>query len=793
MKFVQVVGHRGVPSLFPENTLDSFRRALELGVDAIELDVRLTRDRRLVIVHDETVDRCSNGSGPVREFTFDEIRALDFGAWKGERFAGTRIPTFEEALDTIFAAAPSAFDLLIELKEDDDECTAAICRELEKRNLVERCVLLSFYASQLVAANRLLPDIRLQGFRMEDLKTSVPDAYRLFMRLCIWRNALSKEAIDRFHTMGIEVDTVPVDNAAQLDEILPYDLDSITTNAADVVIPLLRERGLRLPETAPAWRVHGAGLDNLLLEQLAVAPCGKEELLVRIDAIGLCFSDVKLIRAGESHPKIRHGLAERPLIPGHEAVMTVIRRGRDVPAQFAIGSRWVIQCDIFIGGESCAFGYGMDGGFTRFSRLDRRVWEGETRSWLLPCPAGLTDAAAALIEPWTCVNAAYRITRRTVPRQGGRVLLAAEPGNSTLWRAGELLRRAEPETVVALNLSPEAAAALHLELNRPVQSADSLPEGVEFDDIFCCGIGDRALGEAVLSRSARSAVVNFIGAMPGEPWKLDVGALHYRNLYYQADSGNDLSASYCKARRSALASGGTAWFAGGAGAMGQMHVQLALESAAGPSRILVTDLDPVRIGHVTDRLAPLAAKRGVELRFLNPSALDAEAFEQELKTFAPKGFDDVVILVPSAAVVQQAAGHLAAGALLNVFAGIPAGEGAELSIRDTVGRGCRFTGSSGSSLADMVDTLDRAASGNLRPERALAAVAGMNAVKMGLEAVAAGRFPGKTVIYPDCPDLPLTPLDGLAGTDPEAAAALDAEACWTSESEHILRKNWSKA
>ncbi len=791
MNFYRVIGHRGVPSQFPENTLGSFRRALELGVDAIELDIRLTKDRRLVVTHDETVDRCSNGSGFVRDFSFGEIRKLDFGSWKGAQFAGTCIPTFEEALDLIFSLASTDFELLIELKENDDQCTEAICRELKHRGVDNRCTVLSFHANQLEHAHRILPELRLQGFRSHDFKTSAPEIEAQLTRICIWREQLTHEEIKQAHAGGIEVDTVPVDNAEQLDRILPFDLDTVTTNAADVLLPLLRERGLRLPNTNPSWRLHGTGLEQLTLDPVSLSPCASDELLVQIDAIGLCFSDVKLIRAGESHPKIRKNLTGQPLTPGHEAVMTIVQRGRQTPERFAPGSRWVIQCDIFIDGKSCAFGYGMDGGLTRYARLDRRVWEGETHSWLLPCPTVLTHAAAALVEPWTCVNAAYRIGHRDKPQKGGNVLIATEPGNQTEWKAGELLRQAEAANIVTWNLAPQTVKQLEQELNRPLYPVSELPESMEFDDIFCCEIEDPAFGEALLAHAARSAIVSFSGRAPEAAWKLDVGALHYRNLYYQGDTGTDLSAPYRQERRLGIKPGGSVWFAGGAGAMGQMHVQLAIESATPPARILVTDLDDARIAHVKQRLAPLAEKAGITLVLRNPGSSDAKSVDQMLNDFAPDGFDDLMILVPSAAVAQQGAKHMKAGALMNVFAGIPAGETAAFPIAATIGRGCRFTGSSGSSLDDMADTLSLAASGNLRTERAMAAIAGMNAVKEGLQAVAAGRFPGKTVVFPFCPALPLTPLNELAAIAPEVAAALDADGCWTAEAEQLLLQRWS--
>jgi glycerophosphoryl diester phosphodiesterase len=93
-----VVSHRGEHLAHPENTLPAFQAAIEAGADFFELDVRTTSDGRLVLMHDGTVNRTTDGTGRVRELTFDQIRALDTGSKFEAKFTGTKVPTFEEAL-----------------------------------------------------------------------------------------------------------------------------------------------------------------------------------------------------------------------------------------------------------------------------------------------------------------------------------------------------------------------------------------------------------------------------------------------------------------------------------------------------------------------------------------------------------------------------------------------------------------------------------------------------------------------------------------------------------------------
>ena len=93
-----ICSHRGWQSEFPENTIPAFEAAVLMRAQMIEFDVRFTKDRQMVIMHDWTVDRTSNGTGNILDLTFDEVRALDFGSWKSPRFAGTKIPTLDETL-----------------------------------------------------------------------------------------------------------------------------------------------------------------------------------------------------------------------------------------------------------------------------------------------------------------------------------------------------------------------------------------------------------------------------------------------------------------------------------------------------------------------------------------------------------------------------------------------------------------------------------------------------------------------------------------------------------------------
>ncbi|MGL4971324.1 MAG: glycerophosphodiester phosphodiesterase family protein, partial [Cetobacterium sp.] len=109
-----ILAHRGASGTAPENTIAAFKKAIIDGCDGFEFDVQQTKDGKLVVFHDWTLERTSNGKGYVREHTLDELKELDAGSWFGEEFKGEKIPTLEETLDLI----PDNMLINIELKEE---------------------------------------------------------------------------------------------------------------------------------------------------------------------------------------------------------------------------------------------------------------------------------------------------------------------------------------------------------------------------------------------------------------------------------------------------------------------------------------------------------------------------------------------------------------------------------------------------------------------------------------------------------------------------------------------------
>ena len=138
---IWIVGHRGVRALLPENTLISFQKAIDLGLNGIETDIHMTTDGQLVLHHDDTLERTTDGSGKIENYSYAELRQLDAGIKFSPEYAGQRIPRLEELLERI--ADPSFF-LNVEMKDYRPEALDRTIKTLEKYGFHDRYVIACF-------------------------------------------------------------------------------------------------------------------------------------------------------------------------------------------------------------------------------------------------------------------------------------------------------------------------------------------------------------------------------------------------------------------------------------------------------------------------------------------------------------------------------------------------------------------------------------------------------------------------------------------------------------------------
>jgi threonine dehydrogenase-like Zn-dependent dehydrogenase len=547
-----------------------------------------------------------------------------------------------------------------------------------------------------------------------------------------------------------------------------------------------------LPETSQLWPLYGAGMENLgqdgrPLRVPTPAP-GPDELLVRHDAVGLCFSDIKVIQAGEAHPRIYRSMRQEPVVLGHEVSMTVVGVGENRRDQYQVGDRFIVQADIFVNGVGYAYGYEIQGGLSQFSVIDERVLAGDHGNYLIPVQPDTGYAESALTEPWACVIAAYQLHYRTSIQPGGTTwVIGANPGDarpytySAPFSPGRLMLTDVPAGFASWLRARAAEASAEI-----IEEADLAHPPVEpVDDIIVLG-ADAEIVERAGPHLAPFGVLVIAARGPlGRPVEVDIGRIHYDRLVYLGTRESDIAQAYRKTPvRSALRPGGRAWFVGAGGPIGRMHLQRAIQHPNGPRTVVCSDVSAARLADLESSFRAEAEAKGLDLICVNPR--DRESFQAALVPFRERGFHDIVVLAPVAAAAAEAGTYLAPAGVMNVFAGLARGTKAPLDLSDAYLKDTRVIGHSASSIDDLRLMLRRTERGDLSPNRSVAAVGSLSAARDGLRAVQEAVYPGKVVIYPQIRDLPLTSLPQLRGRLPSVYARLKDGREWTLAAENEL-------
>ena len=225
------VAHRGDPVAAPENTLPAIRAAVNGGADIVEFDLQLTRDGHAVLMHDDHVDRTTDGEGPVGRYTLDEIRALDAGSWFGDAWRGTRVPTAEEALGVV---ADAETTVLVEFKGTwgDDDITPVL-ELIDESGLAERTVVASFEARTMLALKRLAPELQ-RALTMRVLPASplgLVTAYDATLVVTSMRSVeLSPRIVAQLQRAGVTVIVYTLNSASYWQQARAAGVDAIVTD-----------------------------------------------------------------------------------------------------------------------------------------------------------------------------------------------------------------------------------------------------------------------------------------------------------------------------------------------------------------------------------------------------------------------------------------------------------------------------------------------------------------------------------------------------------------------------------
>lgn len=250
---VTTVAHRGASALAPENTLPAVDVGADVKADFVEIDVQLTRDGELVVIHDTTLSRTTDVEAKfperapwsVGDFTLAEIRTLDAGSWFGTEFTGTQVPTLQEVLDTLHGRA----GLLLEVKSPSlyPGIAEEIAAELDGEGWLNadarsgRLIVQSFDWEFMAAFNQLAPDVPA------GLLGGPPSEQRI-AELSTWadqinpnHNRVTESFVETVHNYGMETWPYTIDDPDRMRQLAELDVDGIITNRPAVLIEVLKE------------------------------------------------------------------------------------------------------------------------------------------------------------------------------------------------------------------------------------------------------------------------------------------------------------------------------------------------------------------------------------------------------------------------------------------------------------------------------------------------------------------------------------------------------------------------
>ena len=522
--------------------------------------------------------------------------------------------------------------------------------------------------------------------------------------------------------------------------------------------------------------VQLVGPDRLQInETKAVFEPGPHQVLGRVEVVGLCFSDLKLLKQFSGHARksaITTGIdpvalkemphyvpGDKPVVPGHETVVRIVKVGPRV-TRYKVGDRFLVQTDyrwLPTAGSNAAFGYNFEGALQEYVLMDDRVITSpEGESMLIPVPEDLSASAIALVEPWACVENSYVEKQRQTLKDDGRMLVVGEtPVDKS--RAQNL--RGKPRATT-------------------FTTADKLSElkDAACDDVLYFG-SNAVTVERLFPKVAAGGLLNIVqcGGKFGRPVVSQIGRVHYGGIRVIGTPGSNPAEAISAIPATAeIRPGDKINIIGAAGPMGTMHVIRDLCQGVPNVTVFAGDLNDERLASLQTLAGPLARRFNVALRPYNPQ-----------KEKLTEKFDYIVLMAPVPALVAQAIPSAARRGIINIFAGIPAGVTAEIDLDQYIEKQLYFIGTSGSVLDDMKQVLAKVIARRLDTNLSVAAVSGLDGAIDGLRAVGTNLMPGKIIVYPSCRGLKLTPLTELADTLPLENGH------WTRQAEESLLKKFS--
>lgn len=243
-KKVFIIAHRGFSGVAPENTLISFKKAIEIGADMIEFDVSLSKDGIPVVIHDKTVNRTTNSKGKVENFTLEELKSFDAGSWYKTEFKDEKIPTLEE----VIKISKGKIILNIEIKKYSvkrkikvDGLEHKIVQLLEKYEMTNDVLISSFSKMAIQRIKEFNSDIPVAYLYRFGLNPRVIKAFDKFgiYSFNISKRSFSKKSLNNLHDKGIKLNLYTINQKREMRKFIKHGVDGIITNYPNKLIEVI--------------------------------------------------------------------------------------------------------------------------------------------------------------------------------------------------------------------------------------------------------------------------------------------------------------------------------------------------------------------------------------------------------------------------------------------------------------------------------------------------------------------------------------------------------------------------
>ena len=553
-----------------------------------------------------------------------------------------------------------------------------------------------------------------------------------------------------------------------------------------------------IPQSQRAVQLTGPDQLTLNPEKPVDMP-GPHQILCKVEASGLCFSDLKLLKQFSRHVRkgpILSGIDleilkdlpsyvpdEQPTVPGHETVVRICKVGENV-AKYKPGERYLIQADyrwVKTATSNAAFGYDLEGGLQEYVLVDERIITApDGESTLVPATEDLARSAIALAEPWACVEDAYVTPERQKIKDGGRMLIAADARVDAALLNDLFDKYGKPGT---LTWAGKTQVPENLDMKISTTGSISEFDDAAFDDVVYFG-SDPSVVEEIFSKIGLNGLFNIVlcGETLGREITFFVGRMHYGGIRIVGTAGpRPADSMEYIPETGEIRTGDKINIIGAAGPMGIMHVVRNLCQGVEDVQVYAADVDPERMNALSKIAGPLAKKNNVFYKAYDPRS---EKIEGE--------FDYAALMAPVPALLAQTVKTCGQRALINIFAGIPGTVEGTLDLDRYIQQQQYFIGTSGSTLDDMKMVLEKVVSGQLDTNLSVGAVCGLEGAIDGIRAVENRTIAGKILVYPECRGLGLTALEDLERALPEVAAEL-VNGHWTLQAENKLLEKYSQA